>query len=57
MEFKYDIGWKVRLRLSDEEGDVVGRAQYQHGENSYLVRYRAADGCQRQSWFEESAIV
>ena len=55
-KFKFDIGEKVELIESGEQGTVTGRAEYDNTENSYLVRYKAADGRQQQCWWEESAI-
>ena len=57
MSFKFDMGKRVRLSQTSEEGVVVGRAEYDHSEDSYLVRYQAADGCQREAWFMESALA
>lgn len=39
-----------------ERGEVIARAEYQHTENNYLIRYRAGDGRQVESWWGESAI-
>jgi hypothetical protein len=54
--FKYDLGAKVELKLSGEKGEVAGRAEYLYDENLYWVRYLAADGCQKEDWWRESAL-
>ncbi len=41
-----------------EEGYIIGVSTYSDGSPpSYLVRYRAGDGCQRESWHSEGALV
>lgn len=54
--FKFDMGATVSLKLSGETGHVIGRAQYDVGDNDYRIRYLAADGRQCDSWWQESAI-
>lgn len=56
-EFKFSLGQQVVNSVSDEAGEVIGRAEYTTSENSYLVRYRAGDGRAVDSWWQESAIV
>lgn len=51
------LGEWVRLTTSQEAGEIVGRAEYPHRPNQYLVRYRAADGRQVECWWDETAIV
>lgn len=55
--FKFSLGNTVKLALSDEQGEVIGRAEYSGAEPSYLVRYRAGDGRQVEVWQSESAIA
>lgn len=57
MGFKFSLGQKVKLALSGEEGAVVGRAEYTNSSNGYFVRYKAADGAQRESWWNEDGLV
>jgi hypothetical protein len=54
--FKYELGAIVGMVETAESGTITGRAQFSNGENSYLVRYRAANGCQTEAWWGESAI-
>jgi hypothetical protein len=54
--FKFELGQKVKLSLSGEEGFVTGRAQYEASENSYYVRYVNADGRQVECWWGEKAL-
>lgn len=54
--FKYGLKQVVKMRESEETGTIVGRAEYTDSNPTYLVRYKAGDGRQVQSWWEESAI-
>jgi hypothetical protein len=55
--FKFSIGSLVALRESGEQGRVIGRAEYEHCENAYYLRYKAADGRQVEQWWSESSIA
>ncbi|MGR3753246.1 hypothetical protein [Edwardsiella anguillarum] len=55
--FKFDLNQMVNIRVSDEFGEVRGRAQYANAENQYYIHYRAADGRATSSWFDESLLV
>jgi hypothetical protein len=55
--FKHELGARVKLKESDEEGEVIGRAEYQTSEDAYYVRYKAADGRQVSDWWGESALA
>lgn len=52
----FELNDRVKLNESEEEGVVIGRAEYSHSENHYQVRYRAGDGRQVESWWGESAL-
>jgi hypothetical protein len=54
--FKFDLKQLVNLVESRECGVVIGRAEYSNSGNSYLVRYRGADGVQNESWWSEDAL-
>lgn len=54
--FKFERDSRVKLVESGEEGVVIGRSEYSFAENSYLVRYKAGDGRQVQTWWDESAL-
>lgn len=56
-EFKCEMGATVKLIESNEQGVVIGRAEYDHSDNDYRIRYKAADGRQTECWWTESAIV
>jgi hypothetical protein len=56
--FAFKLGDRVSLKMSDEQGFVIGRAEYEKGVdvNRYYVRYVNADGRQVESWFDATAI-
>lgn len=54
--FKYSIGQKVKLVLSEEAGVIVGRAEYCNSDPSYLCRLRVVTGGQAEAWYPEDAI-
>lgn len=55
--FKLELGQKVKVIISTEEGIVKGRAEYPDSPNSYYVHYRAADGRAVNSWFNEDELT
>lgn len=54
--FKFELNEKATLS-SREQGVVIARAEYANSENSYLIRYVAADGRLVESWWGESALT
>ena len=54
--FKFGINQLVELRVSNEFGEVKGRAEDSTHENSYFVHYKAADGRAVSKWFDESDL-
>jgi len=54
--FKYGLGDRVQLKESEEEGEVVGRAEFSNADDSYLIRYQGKDGRLVEVWWTESAI-
>ena len=55
--FKFSLGQILKLDESEEAGTVIGRVEYAHDEPRYLLRYRAGDGRQVESWWGESALT
>lgn len=56
MTFKFEIGQNITIEASGETGKIIGAALYLTGENSYLIRYKAADGRAVDAWWQESAL-
>jgi hypothetical protein len=54
--FSFKLGAQVRIIASGEVGEVIGRAQYAHADDSYFIRYKAGDGRAVESWWNEDAI-
>lgn len=57
MSFKFDLQAKIKIAISGEHGEVIGRAEYTTAEPSYFVRYVTADGRAVEQWWTESSIV
>lgn len=55
-EFKFKLGDRVAIVESGESGEVIGRADYAHADNSYYLRYKAADGRAVENWWSETAL-
>lgn len=55
--FKFELGQLVNIAISDEFGEVKGRAEYATHENSYFVHYKAGDGRAMSAWFDESDLA
>lgn len=53
---RFELNQVVTLIESEEQGIVVGRAEYTNSEPHYFVRYRAGDGRQVEQWWGESAL-
>ncbi|WP_186077535.1 hypothetical protein [Burkholderia gladioli] len=56
MAFKFNLGDSVAITASGERGTVIGRSDYAEADDSYLVRYKAADGRATQDWWSEGAL-
>lgn len=56
LSMKFVLNQEVSIAASGESGIVIGRAEYANSENSYLLRYRAADGRAVETWWQESAL-
>ena len=44
------------ITASGESGEIVGRAEYVNADNSYHIRYKAADGRAVTDWWTEGAL-
>lgn len=56
IRWEFELGQRVKLVESGEEGLVIGRAEYINMPNQYLVRYRAGNGQQVEAWWAFDAI-
>lgn len=56
-ELKYQLNQPVKIRASEEQGEIIGRAEYSTAEPGYLVRYKAADGRAVEAWWTQSALT
>ena len=56
-EFKFALDGKVKLRLSGEAGEIVGRAEFSDQDNMYQVVYLDGNGCQKRDWIMENELI
>jgi hypothetical protein len=56
VHWSFELKARVQMVETEEVGTVIGRAEYTHSERAYLVRYKAGDGRQVESWWGESAL-
>ena len=54
--FDFRIGDTLKIICSEEQGEVIGRAEYATSEDSYYLRYKAADGRAVDAWWPVSAL-
>lgn len=54
--FLFELGEEVEIAISGERGRVVARAEYEGGSDSYLVHYKAANGCATNGWFSSDVL-
>lgn len=50
--YKFDLGETVKIDISGETGEVIGRAEYVATAPSYFVLFKAADGRAVTAWWE-----
>lgn len=55
--FKFSITGTVKIKVSGQEGEVVGRAEYRDENNSYYVLYVDSSGDAQRGWFCEGELV
>ena len=55
-KFRFKLGQQVRINASSEHGEVIGRAEYQHCEPHYLLRYVASDKRAVENWWTDAAL-
>lgn len=56
VEFDYNIHDVVMISVSGEVGEIIGRAEREYDLHEYLVRYKDANGCAVERWWNENAI-
>jgi hypothetical protein len=51
-EYRFELGEPVKIDISGETGEVIGRAEYMATSMQYLVLLKAADGRAVTGWWE-----
>ncbi|PHZ22648.1 hypothetical protein [Yersinia massiliensis] len=57
MPFKFVLKQSVVITVSGETGQVVSRLDTINAEHSYLVSYKAANGCSDKKWFDSFELA
>lgn len=47
---------KVAIKVSGEEGEIIGIAHYVNLPNQFFISYKSADGRAVKDWFYESEL-
>jgi hypothetical protein len=55
--FRFDLGDTATIKVSGEQGEVIGRAQYTDLPNYYQLRYKNAAGVASEQWWEDSTLA
>ena len=55
-KWEYPLGARVSLLTSDEQGEIIGRAEYKEGPSMYLVLYKSGAGRQVEEWWSASKL-
>lgn len=56
-DWKFNIGDRVSFKFgSQPKGEVIGRAEYENGRTSYLVRTANGHGEQVEDWHDSAAL-
>jgi hypothetical protein len=50
--FKFQLGEPVKIDISGEAGEVIGRTEYLATPPQYFVLFKAADGRAVTAWWE-----
>ncbi len=56
MSFKFALKETIKITCSNEQGEIIGRAEYSSQSNSYYILYKAADGRAVIDWWLEKAL-
>lgn len=56
-KYKYDLGQKLVIGCSNEEGQVIARSDSAAHVDQYLLRYKAGDGRAVEAWWDETALM
>lgn len=54
--FKFQLGQGISIIVSEESGEIIGRAEYSHMQPNYFVRFKDSTGRAREEWWTEDAL-
>lgn len=55
-KFEFHLGDTARIKVSGEQGEVTGCADYKDGQNGFLLRYQNAAGVACSKWWGADAL-
>jgi len=55
--FEFKMKQEVKIKVSGEQGEIIGRAEHKNSENQIRIRYKASDGGAVECWWPESALI
>lgn len=56
MNFEFEIGEEVQIVISGETGRIIGRVEYEHGINEFLVFYKDGTRCAVTKWWSAEKL-
>jgi hypothetical protein len=56
-QFEFELNSTVQIDISEEQGIVIGRAEFLNGEDRYQLRYCNPTGEAVERWWRASALT
>lgn len=54
--FRFKLGDQVKISISSEQGEIIGRVEYTELPTQYQLLYITKAGCATEQWWPESAL-
>lgn len=54
--FKFELEQKVSIKVSGEQGTVIGRCEYVNSYPQIYVHFKDGNGCAKSEWFYENQL-
>lgn len=56
MSVDFKLGDRVEIKISSEQGEIVGIAQYIDMPDQFFINYKSADGRATKDWFNKTEL-
>lgn len=56
MAENFKLGDRVEIKISSEQGEIVGIAQYIDMPDQFFINYKSADGRATKDWFNKTEL-